>query len=171
MEPGLSERLDAGFQDFIRNAGKLFAVLLGFVFLVVLYLVGTNWYENLPVTHDTPVWIHGDWMVGEYRNCEMLTTPQGAKLKPEVQAELPRLFCGDRGVGKGGAEFLNEFRSDSQASHSAADALLNWGDWSEFDSMFHVFPVRYHGRIHGAVPNIEWSCQRLSTSLECKPVK
>lgn len=135
---------------------------------------GYEWLDSIGwVTHDhdTPVWIHGDWIVGEYRDCDMLTARVG--LKPEVQAELPRLFCGDQGPSGSEPEFLDEYHYDDPRSLSATIALLNGGDWREFDNMFHVLPVSYHGRIDRQAvsmdsPPIEWRCQRLSASLECK---
>lgn len=162
--------------DSIRTA-------TGWGCLIFLCLVGYGIYGGyewldrngwIPHDHDTPVWIHGDWIVGEYRDCDMLTARVG--LKPELQAELPRLFCGDHGPGRSeSAEFLDEFNIDDPHTLAAMDAVLYGGDWREFDNMFHVLPVSYHGRIDrqaaaGDLPSIEWRCQRLSASLECKAV-
>jgi hypothetical protein len=131
------------------------------------WLDGDGW---IPHDHDTPVWIHGNWMVGEYRDCVMHTAGF-VGLKPEVRAELPRLLCGDRGTAGSEPEFLDEFHYDDPHTLAAMDAVLYGGDWREFDNMFHVLPVLYHGRIdRQAVPTIEWRCQRLSASLECKAV-
>jgi len=40
---------------------------------------------------DTPVWIEGDWLVGEYRHCQMITTEHASI---DRGGESPRLFCG-----------------------------------------------------------------------------
>jgi hypothetical protein len=151
--------------------------MLGVLVLVWFLAHAANtWLDSIGwVTHDhdTPVWIHGNWMVGEYRDCDMLAARVG--LKPEVRAELPRLFCGDQGPSGSEPEFLDEFHHDDPHSLSAINALLNAGDWREFDNVFHVLPVSYHGRIDRQAvsmdsPPIEWRCQRLSASLECKAV-
>ena len=151
--------------------------MLGVLILVwLLAHAAYTWLDSIGwVTHDhdTPVWIHGDWVVGEYRDCDMLTARVG--LKPEVRAELPRLFCGDHGSGRSEPEFLQEFPYDNPNPLAAMDAVLYGGDWRELDNMFHVLPVSYHGRIDrltvpGDLPPIEWRCQRLSASLECKAV-
>lgn len=148
--------------------------MLGVLVLVWFLAHAANtWLDSIGwVTHDhdTPVWIHGDWMVGEYRDCVMHTAGF-VGLKPEVRAELPRLLCGDHGSAGSEPEFLDEFHYDDPNTLAAMDAVLYGGDWREFDSMFHVLPVSYHGRIdRQEVPTIEWRCQRLSASLECKAV-
>jgi len=56
----------------------------------------------IPHSHDTPVWIQGDWSVGEYRNCQMLVSAS-------------RLFCGNwQNAGKGGSvsEFIGDVSND-----------------------------------------------------------
>jgi hypothetical protein len=162
----------SGAKIIVQWAVGLFVV--GFIAALVV-----NGYQSLDNSgwivhnHDTPVWIEGDWMVGEYRECEMMTTtpPPGVAQSPEVRAELPRLFCGKR--DEHGAlsvtAFVHEFLNDPQGLTDAGDALGSGGDWSEFDSKFHVLPVDYHGRIDRPdEPFVSWRCQRLSGSLECK---
>ena len=144
------------------QAAAVVAILGGLIYGAFLGLDKHGWIAH---RHDTPVWISGDWMVGEYRDCGMLTTtpPPGVALSPKVQAELPRLFCGKDGGGW--LEFLN----GSQNYTAASNAFFNGGDWSEFGDEFHVLPVLYYGRINR--PDkvvVEWRCQRLSGSLECK---
>lgn len=168
-----------GWSDYGSDAIK---TATGWGCLILLCFVGYGIYGGyewldgdgwIPHDHDTPVWIHGDWIVGEYRDCDMLTASVG--LRPEVGAELPRLFCGDHGSGRSEPEFLDEFHYDDPHTLAAMDAVLHGGDWRGFDNMFHVLPVSYHGRIDrqampGDLPPIEWRCQRLSASLECKAV-
>jgi hypothetical protein len=133
---------------------------------------GYQWLDSIgwiTHSHDTPVWIAGNWMVGEYRNCGMLTTT--STRKPDVQAELPRLFCSDHGEGL--AEFERKFMNldDPRDFEAAREALWYEGDWRGLDSRFHVLPVQYHGRINRPDKAlIEWRCQRLNASLECKAV-
>ncbi len=123
-----------------------------------------GWIEH---SHDTPVWISGDWIVGEYRDCGMLTTtpPIGVVLSPMVRAELPRLFCGKKWESVG----IEEFQLAMPSYTDATNAIWNGDDWSEFDGNFHVLPVRYFGRIDRPdAVFVSWRCQRQSESLTCK---
>jgi hypothetical protein len=116
--------------------------------------------------HDTPVWIHGDWMVGEYRDCGMRTTTPSAGIvqSQEARAELPRLFCGKNWAGEG----VSEFEIAMPDPYAAANAILGQGDWGPFDNSFHILPVIYHGRIgRPDAVLVSWRCQRLSESLVC----
>jgi hypothetical protein len=133
--------------------------------MVTLYesLDDSGWIVH---NHDTPVWIAGDWMVGEYRICGMLTTtpPPRIVLTQEVRAELPRLLCGRNWESRGAFEFENVISVEADAKN----ALWAGGDWSAFDTYFHVLPVRYNGRVER--PDkvyISWRCQRNSGSLTC----
>lgn len=126
--------------------------------------------------HDTPVWIQGDWLVGEYRTCGLLTAPPVARrvLSQDPHAELPRLFCG-MNSSLSGFDILTDFQNAMPDTTSASNALTG-GDWSAFGSYFHVLPVRYYGRIdRPEMGYVFWRCQRLSgilqsASLECKAV-
>jgi hypothetical protein len=124
----------------------------------------------IPHNHDTPVWIQGDWMVGEYRTCLMLTTTPvaGTVQTQELKAALPRLLCGHES-GSDSAGTFAEFVEAMPDMNSAKNAVWGGGGWSAFDSYFHVLPVRYNGRINR--PDkwfISWRCQRNSESLTCK---
>jgi hypothetical protein len=128
--------------------------------------------------HDTPIWIQGDWMVGEYRNCQMRTKTVPTQRKDlDSLGKLPRLFCGEDAAG------LFDFQRataavppppDTQAPPEGTMYLFSvTGDGLEQD--FHVMPVRYYGRIDRTDKwVISWRCQRLnmgvleSASLECK---
>lgn len=117
--------------------------------------------------HDTPVWIQGDWMVGEYRDCGMLTTtsPAGTVLSQAVKAELPRLFCGKNWDGEGIAEFFLAMPDYT----SATDSVWGRADWKMLDRYFHTLPVSYYGRIDR--PDsvfVWWRCQRNESALTCK---
>jgi hypothetical protein len=149
------------------------AKVLAYVGLLVVAALVYASYEALddhgwiPHDHDTPVWIQGDWLVGEYRDCGMLTTtpPAGVVLSQTARAELPRLFCGKNWEGEGVDEFENAMPDQT----GATDALRGRGDWSPFNSYFHVLPVRFFGRVER--PDswfVSWRCQRKSDSLTCK---
>ena len=146
--------------------------IIGWGFLILLGLAGYaifSAYEGgwISHNHDTPVWIAGDWIVGEYRDCGMLTTtpPAGITLSEARQAELPRMFCGKNWEGQGVAEFETAMPNPDDATNT----ILGRGDWSTFNSFFHVLPVQYYGRTDR--PDsvfISWRCQRQSGSLTCK---
>jgi hypothetical protein len=101
--------------------GLLFYGFIGYLVFLIRGDAGSairSGYEGfvsmgwITPSHDTPVWIQGDWMVGEYRDCGMLTTtpPQGVTLSPQVRAQLPRLFCGE--PTESAADFVRNFVSD-----------------------------------------------------------
>jgi len=151
--------------------------LVGWVLgAIVVVSIGLTSYDSLDSSgwithnHDTPVWISGDWIVGEYRDCGMLTKTQltGSVRSQEVLAELPRLLCGREWDNAGLFEFENATTGLSEATKSA---LWYGGDWSALDGYFHVLPVRYYGRIDRPdTVSDSWRCQRLSESLECKAI-
>jgi hypothetical protein len=97
----------------------------------------------------------------------MLTTtpPAGVVLSQTARAELPRLFCGKNWE----REVVAEFEVAMPDPNGATDALRGKGDWTAFDSYFHVLPVLYFGRIER--PDswfVSWCCQRNRDSLTCK---
>lgn len=144
--------------------------MLGILALVwIAAHVANTWLDSIGwVTHDhdTPVWIHGDWMVGEYRHCGMRTTAPFAGIvqSQEARAELPRLFCGKNWADEG----VSEFEIDMPDPDAAVNAILGRGDWRALDNSFHILPVLYHGRIDRPDAEfVSWRCQRLSESLVC----
>jgi hypothetical protein len=147
--------------------------ILGILALVwIVAHVANTWLDSIGwVTHDhdTPVWIHGDWMVGEYRDCGMRTTTPFAGIvqSQEARAELPRLFCGKNWADEG----VSEFEIAMPDPGAAVNAVIGKGGWVALDNNFHVLPVLYHGRIDRPdAVFVSWRCQRLSASLECKAV-
>lgn len=75
----------------------VWAGLLCFVGLCVVF-GGIYWLHNSwPSNHDTPVWINGDWMIGEYRICEMRNKINLSSGSNNLSApnKLPLLFCGE----------------------------------------------------------------------------
>jgi hypothetical protein len=153
------------------NSAASFGCLVGLAILVGLIYGAYNWLDQagwIPHNHDTPVWIAGDWLVGEYRDCGMLTKTQltGSVRSQEVLAELPRLLCGREWDNAGFLEFEDATTGVSEATKSA---LWYGGDWSALDGYFHVLPVRYNGRIDRPDSVFDsWRCQRNSESLTCK---
>jgi len=160
----------------LRAVAKLFAYAALFFVVALVYTYLPITLDNagwIPHSHDTPVWIQGDWLVGEYRTCQLMTTTPvaGRVLSQEARAELPRLLCGrtdaDRIAGSLD-EFENAMLGTGIASNAIVSATDN-GDWSALDGYFHVLPVRYYGRIER--PDklyVSWRCQRESESLTCK---
>ncbi len=111
--------------------------------------------------HDTPVWIKGDWQVGEYRVCDMFV-------------KSPRLFCGmDNKQGLSMFQFPENVTDDDLAKALGAvtaEVTPNAKtDWSSLEGYFHVLPVKYFGRLERPGKwRITWRCQRNSDSLTCK---
>jgi hypothetical protein len=156
---------------------KVWAVLLVPLALLALVLLGAaiekishkgvGWLADR--SHDTPVWIEGEWMMGEYRDCEMLTSAptQGATPPGVPRTDLPRLFCGQ----------------DSPQGHSFNAFLDDTTVQPAATSKFHVFSVLYRRcpllRYSGGClergdaldrPDdviVPWRCQRKAEWLEC----
>ena len=137
-----------------------------FVFVLIACCVGigsgldqAGWIAH---NHDTPVWIQDDWMVGEYRICQLMTaTPIAGHMRSlDARAELPRLLCG-RKESDDVAGSLVEFENAMPNYTIATDALWGNGDWSPFDAYFHILPVHYNGRIKRPDRIYDsWRCQR-----------
>lgn len=142
------------------------AICVGVIFVtdrVVDYLQGRH-------DHDTPVWIQGDWLVGEYRDCQMRT-----KTVPEQVTgldsldKLPRLFCA--GDANGLLDFQSEIAPPTREVQIPPQGSMYFigVTASELDHDFHVLPVSYFGRIDRKDKLvITWRCQRKSGSLTCK---
>ena len=146
-------------------------VLLAFVIWgCIAAFYGLNESGWITHSHDTPVWIQGDWLVGEYRDCQMRTkTVPEQKKDMDSLGKLPRLFCGDDANGL--FDFQRQISSppaDTPAPPLGKMYLIGVTT-DDLDSDFHVLPVRYFGRIDRQDKwVISWRCQRLSESLECK---
>lgn len=114
--------------------------------------------------HKTPVWVQGNWMVGESRDCDM---PRG----------VTRLFCSKSPTNGSGLAEFPEAVSDGDL-WTAVGAAYNrhaQTDWSSLDRYFNVLPVRFHGRIQSPERDrpseIEtWRCQRNTKRLTCEPL-
>lgn len=152
---------------------KSAAWVLGIAFLVP---VAVSSYGSLDqngwITHNhiTPIWIHGDWMTGEYRDCQMRTrtVPPGRKNLDSLD-RLPRLFCADDANGL--FDFQREInRPSHEVSAPPPGSMYLIGvTASDLAHNFHLMPVRYNGRIDRTQKwVIDWRCQRLIESLECR---
>jgi hypothetical protein len=126
----------------------------------------------IPHSHDTPVWIEGDWLVGEYRDCQMRTkTARLGESSWGSIERLPRLFCGQDASGID--DFEHAVYPSSSLQHlddPSHETILPLSvTLPDFDKYLHLLPVRYFGRIDRSDRLfISWHCQRLSESLECK---
>lgn len=150
-----------------------------FFFVIIVILLPIALYEPLDEagwihhSHDTPVWIQGDWMNGEYRDCEMLTgyNPPNKIFSSDNPNDYPRLFCGLRHNYEL-SNFVNSVRPEDM--EQANDVVFynsqkNQSAWKALNAYFHVLPVGYVGRISRSDKwTVSWHCQRNSESLKCK---
>ena len=173
------------------QAGKGILKAVAWVFLIViacgLALAGYESYESSqPVDHDTPVWIQGDWLAGEFRVCQMRTKAVPEQRKDlDSLTKLPRLFCGNDANGL--FDFQRQIALPSDTPAPAPGEMYFVGVTTEdLDGDFHVLPVSYFGSIKTARGNrtgdqdfiydydrtdkwvISWRCQRNTQSLTCK---
>jgi hypothetical protein len=158
-----SNAVGTWFHEVSRVAAPIFKLLrslLGLAFLVAIVygvygeLDKAGWISR---DHDTPTWIGGDWMVGEYRECDLLTTTavvEGTSYSKDDLLHLPRLYCG-RGEG-GFFEYAGQ-REGTDVS------------WDAIGKDFHTFSVKYWGRLERPDRwKDAWRCKRLGESIECK---
>jgi hypothetical protein len=146
-----------------NKALQFLAKAAGYLALISLALTLILGYQALDRAgyilhhHDTPVWIEGEWMTGEFRDCQMLTTTpvvEGQSYSTTELEHLPKLFCSSTGD----SFFVYG------AAHQGTDT-----SWEGIGKDFHVLPVRYFGRLER--PErwlIRWRCQRATESLSCK---
>jgi hypothetical protein len=154
------------------------AEALAFAVLLVVVAVGFIAYQAIDESgwirhdHDTPVWIQGDWLVSEYRVCQMRTKTVPTQRKDlDSLDKLPRLFCGKDMNGL--FDFQRETALISPPPDTEApppgNMYLFGVTANDLDRDFHVLPVRYFGRIDRQDKwVISWRCQRNSNSLTCK---
>lgn len=153
----------------LKAVAWVFAIIFGVVGAVAGYgsLDQGGW-----ITHDatTPVWIQGDWMIGEYRDCQMRTrTAPPSRKELDTLSRLPRLFCAEDANGL--FDFQREKNPPShEISAPPPGAMYLIGVTSTaLDHDFHLMPIHYAGRIDRKDKwVVDWHCQRLSASLECK---
>jgi hypothetical protein len=114
----------------------------------------------IPHSHDTPTWIQGDWLAGEYRICEMPGYLWGGL------PESAHLLCssGDPRAVEGvwPAGFRESLSSDEAYR-------IDMGLWYGLERHFHILPVKYWGRIDRTDrTGFSWRCQKQAGGLECK---
>ena len=132
-----------------KVAKRTFAVLLT-VILASCILAGWQWLDEsgyVVHNHDTPVWIRGEWLIGEYRNCSMLN-----KQDPFAADQLdsfPKLFCG--------------------TADQSFDEFIEYRSSHDDQTPYHQLPVMYFGRIDRTASPYDylWRCQRKDDSLRC----
>lgn len=159
------------WQSFSGPLGCLTVIVLIVAIGAIAYipLDESGWIHH---SQETPVWIQGDWMNGEYRDCEMLTGYKRAN-KPatsDIPNDYPRLFCGLHHEYEL-SDFTNVVRDQDEYQANAVifSSQDSDGAWKALNAYFHVLPVNYFGRIKR--PDkwaVAWHCQRNNESLTCK---
>ena len=165
-------RLPAMAQSKGSDTAAGLGCLVGLAILVGLIYGGYNWLDQagwITHSHDTPVWIAGDWLVGEYRDCDMRTKTVPADNKGlDSLDKLPRLFCGEDSNGLFDFQRTIDVPSREVQVPAPGSIYLIGVTASELDNDFHVMPVRYSGHIDRTDKwVIHWRCQRGSASLTC----
>lgn len=158
-----SNAVGVWFREILQAAAPLLrmgglVVGLGFCASIAISLYSeldkTGWISR---DHDTPVWIEGNWMVGEYRDCDLITTTpagEGYTYTKEQLSHLPRLYCGQATGG---------FWTYSTYSTGVDDG------WDARGKDFHTFSVKYWGRLERPDRwKDAWRCKHLGESIECK---
>jgi hypothetical protein len=122
----------------------------------------SGWIEH---EHDTPVWIQGQWLKGEYRVCQM---PRFIDSPLSQHHSTLHLICGEafgQSLQYGEDAWIYHFGGKLTNSELYA---LNGGSWSEVEHFFHILSVHYWGRINRSDrPVLSWRCQRNRESLTC----
>jgi len=158
--PGLYRILEG------KKGLRILAKAGGYAMLVFLALIAVYGYQTLdragyvPHHRDTPVWIAGEWMAGEYRLCDM-------------PVKTTRLFCGKDVAGGSIPEFAASVsEADSDKAFQAGMTRNSRTDWTPLAKYFHVLPVHFNGRLERPERDrdrqiLSWRCQRESDSLTC----
>ena len=153
-------------RDAWNAAKRPFKWAVGLVVASSLAVAGYQFADQKDrVMHsqNTPVWVQGDWMVGEFRNCDM---PLGTT----------RLFCGKSPVNGSRVATFPESVSDRDLSTAVVAAYNRetQTDWSALDRYFKILPVRFFGRLQRPesdrlMGTFTWRCQRKTKRLTCEP--
>jgi len=116
-----------------------------------------GWIEH---DHDTPVWIKGEWLAGEYRVCQMPLVPW------QPLPDSAHLLCAQRHIEMDEDAWPPDF-IDSISEIEFVELVA--GKWSPLEHHFHILPVNYWGRINRSDRTMfSWRCQRTTNGLECK---
>lgn len=156
--------------DF-KETARLLGWLVLFCFVGYAIYGGYKWFDSIgwiPHSYVTPVWMEGDWMVGEYRYCHMLRTV--SYTVTGGGDESPRLLCDTEHNGLGAfVQAVSPVDHDVALKLASKMNPANSSDWAELDKYFHILPVRYFGEIDDpGFQADQWRCQRMSESLDCK---
>jgi hypothetical protein len=118
-----------------------------------------GWIEH---DHETPVWIKGEWLAGEYRVCQMPLLPR------QQLPDSAHLLCG-QGEGEN-VKDKDAWSPDFIGSVPDHEFLgLMAGKWLAVETHFHILSVNYWGEIDRSDRTMfSWRCQRNSDSLTCK---
>lgn len=161
------ERMREAWREVWKVIKVPFRWTVGLVIAWSLAVAGYQFADGKDrVMHNrsTPVWVQGDWRVGEYRNCDM---PLGTT----------RLFCGKSPLNGSGMATFPESVSDGDLSAAVVAAYNRETptNWSALDRYFKVLPVRFYGRLQRPERNqlmgtLSWRCQRNTKRLLCEPL-
>jgi len=122
------------------------------------WLDEAGWIEH---SYDTPVWMEGEWLTGEYRICQM-PGPVWGKLPTYAH-----LLCGKGLQNADDGVWPAPFRDGLSDREYAG--VFSIGHWDTVEHYFHVLPVQYWGRIDRSDrTTFSWSCQREENGLVCK---
>lgn len=154
------------FYPTVRSA--LWIVLIGGIVVGVInkaVLPELDKHGWIAHNREVPVWIAGEWIIGEYRECGMLSGRSSAQpLQASPVMAGPRLFCGVDWDGKG----IDEFELAMPDPAGATDAISGNVAWGRFQANFHTLPVLFHGPMSNPdAVFTTWHCQRKADSLEC----
>lgn len=117
-----------------------------------------GWIEH---SHYTPVWIEGEWLMGEYRMCQM-PGPLWGKLP-----DYAHLLCGKGLQNAEDGIWPATFRYS--LSVPEFNSIFGAGRWNLVERYFHVLPVQYWGKIDRSDrTTFSWSCQKQENGLKCE---
>ncbi len=165
-----TDQTHPSYKQRVRQSAKEAAVgWTGLIIAVVLFLCAksiygviegavddSGWVEH---SRDTPVWISGEWMTGEYRVCKMPLMPR------KTLPSSAHLLCGVNYAADEESwpvDFINSI------SEHGFNGLMG-SKWDAVEQYFHVLPVKFWGRIdRGDRTSFSWRCQRKQSEIECK---
>jgi len=141
-----------------RASTDLALVILGLIVLLGISADLADQAGWIPHTLETPVWIGGDWLVTETRDCAMQTTAppvHGMTYSREYLRSLPRMFCDSTPDG-----MWNFYQSLPETDRSGDQA---------FKRQSHQMNVTYWGRLNRPEKfRLDWRCTRDTDSISCK---
>ena len=150
----------------MKQAVLMFGLVVLMLILGRLAYAGYEWLDEsgwAEHNHETPVWIEGEWLTGEYRMCQM---------PGPLWGELPanaHLLCGKGLQNADDGVWPAAFRYG--LSVPEFNSVFGNGHWNLVEQYFHVLPVQYWGRVDRTErgrTTFSWSCQKKESGLECK---